>query len=198
MAVKLGRTCFCAVRHFTGILGHQAGQHTAFSTGLRVRNRVMTSHDGTSRVLTVPSMQWLKMEALIPSPANCDKGFECTKYAPIEIRRQLFRVYGHTRLDCQHIPYRSSAVRCLIIIQPIARTSRPVIWWGNKFTWSRCWFFVSAAGACIAQNMVQRIQLCLDAGVPHFQHMLWGISQRYSVIQNILHIFIIIGLEAEP
>ena len=36
----------------------------------------MTSHDactsGTSRVLTVASLQQLKMEALIPAPANCE------------------------------------------------------------------------------------------------------------------------------
>ena len=49
---------------------------------LSVRDRVMTSHGAciseTSRVLT--SLQWLKMEALIPAPAErsaiCDKVFE--------------------------------------------------------------------------------------------------------------------------
>ena len=37
---------------------------------------MMTSHDactsGTSRVLTVASLQRLKMEALIPAPADCE------------------------------------------------------------------------------------------------------------------------------
>ena len=36
-------------------------------------------------------------------------------------------MYGHTRLDGQHI-CRSSAGRCLIMIHPIARTSCPVIY----------------------------------------------------------------------
>ena len=41
-----------------------------------VRDTVMTSHDvctsGTSRVLTVASLQRLKIEALIPAPADCE------------------------------------------------------------------------------------------------------------------------------
>ena len=48
--------------------------------------------------------------------------------APIEIHRQLYQVYNHTQLDGQHISCRSSAGRCLIIIHPIVRTSRPVIY----------------------------------------------------------------------
>ena len=48
----------------------------------------MTSHDactsGTSRVLTVASLQRLKMEALTPAPTDCelwvyDKVFQCTE-----------------------------------------------------------------------------------------------------------------------
>ena len=41
---------------------------------LRVLDRVMTLHDactsGTSRVLTVASLEWLKMGTLIPAPAD--------------------------------------------------------------------------------------------------------------------------------
>ena len=43
---------------------------------LHVHDRVMTLHDvctnGTSRVLTVASLQQFKMEALIPVPADCE------------------------------------------------------------------------------------------------------------------------------
>ena len=41
---------------------------------LRIRDRAMTSHDvctsGSSRVLTVVSLQRLKVEVLIPAPAD--------------------------------------------------------------------------------------------------------------------------------
>ena len=96
----------------------------------------MTSHDscisGTSRDITVASLQRLKMEALIPAPADCKvrsviKFSNTQSIAGIEIHCQLCQVYGHTRLDGQHISWRSSAGRCLIIIHTIARTSRPVI-----------------------------------------------------------------------
>ena len=70
---------------------------------LRVRDRVMTSHvtyiSGTSRVLTVAWLQRLKMEALIPAPADCEVRsmiFNAKSIAPIEIHRQLCQVYGHT------------------------------------------------------------------------------------------------------
>ena len=84
---------------------------------------------GTSRVLTVASLQRLKMEALIPVPADCEvrsviKFLNVQRTAPIEIHRQLCQVYGQTRLDSQHISYTSSAGRCLII-HTIARTSHP-------------------------------------------------------------------------
>ena len=102
---------------------------------LRVRDRVMSSHyaciRGTTLVVTVAPLQRLKMEALIPVPADCKvrsviKFLNTQSTAPIEIHRQLCQVYGHTRLNGLHI-CRSSAGRCLIIIHPIARTSHPVI-----------------------------------------------------------------------
>ena len=42
---------------------------------------------------------------------------------PIIIHRQLCQIYGHRRLDGQHISCRNSAGRCLIHIQPIAQIS---------------------------------------------------------------------------
>ena len=96
----------------------------------------MTLHDactsGTSRVLIVASLQRLKVEALIPAPAGCEmrsliKFLNAQNIQPIEIDHQLCQVYDHTRLDGQHISYRSSAGRCSIIIHPRAWTSRPVI-----------------------------------------------------------------------
>ena len=102
---------------------------------LRVRDRVMTLHDACtsrmSRVLTIASLQQLKMEVLISAPADCKERFVITflnaqRIAPIEIYGQLCQVNGHTWLDDQHI-CRSLAGRCLIIIHPIARTSRPVL-----------------------------------------------------------------------
>ena len=99
---------------------------------LRVRDRVKTSHgactSGTSRALTVASLQRLRMEALIPAPANCEvrsviKFLNAKIITPIEIQRHLCQVYGRTRLDSHHISCRSSARRCLIIIYSITRTS---------------------------------------------------------------------------
>ena len=58
----------------------------------------MTSLDactrGTSRVLTVASLQRLKTEALIPAPADCEvqsvtKFLNAQSTAPIEIHRRL-------------------------------------------------------------------------------------------------------------
>ena len=92
----------------------------------------MTSHyactSGTSRVITVVSLQRLKMEVLIPVTADCEvrsviKFLNAQSIAPIKIHRQLCQVFGHTRLDGQHISCKSSAGRCLII-HSIARTSR--------------------------------------------------------------------------
>ena len=95
----------------------------------------MTSNDAcsseTSRVLKVESLQRFKMEALIPTPADCEmqsvvKFLKAQSIATIEIHRQLYQDFGYTRLDDQHISCRSSTGRCLII-HPITRTSRPVI-----------------------------------------------------------------------
>ena len=100
---------------------------------LLVRDRVMTCHgastSGSLRVLTVSSLQRFNMEALIPAPADCEMWSMITSLnsqsiVPVEIHRQLCQVYGQTRLDDLHIPWRSSAGRCLIIIHPIARVTR--------------------------------------------------------------------------
>ena len=87
---------------------------------------------GTSRVLIIAYLQRLEMEALIPAPADCKvrsmiKFLNEQNIAPIEIHRQVCQVYGHTRLDGQHISCRCSIWMCLIIIHPIDRTSRPVV-----------------------------------------------------------------------
>ena len=72
------------------------------------------------------------METLIPAPADYKvrsvmKFLNAQSIAPMAICRQLCQVYGHTRLDGQHISCRSSAERCLIIIPiPITRNSLPV------------------------------------------------------------------------
>ena len=64
----------------------------------------MTSHDActsmSSRILTVASLQRLKMAALIRTPADCEvrsviKFLNAQSIAPIEIHRQLY----HIRLD---------------------------------------------------------------------------------------------------
>ena len=62
-----------------------------------------TCTSGTSRVLTVESLQRLKVEALIPVPADSEvqsmiKLLNAQSIASIEIHRQLCQVYGHTRL----------------------------------------------------------------------------------------------------
>ena len=63
---------------------------------LRVRDIVMTSHDactsGTSRFLTVASLQRLRLKALIPAPSDCEllsviKILDAQSIAPIEIHR---------------------------------------------------------------------------------------------------------------
>ena len=100
-----------------------------------VRDRVMASHDactsGTYRVLTVAFLQRLRMEAFIPTPADCEmrsviKFLNAQSIAPIEIHRQLCQVYGHTQVDGQHIFCRRSAARCLVI-HLIALTWSPLI-----------------------------------------------------------------------
>ena len=83
----------------------------------------MTSHDactsGTFRFLTISLLQRLKMEALIPAPADCEVRsmlwfFIAQNISLIEIHRQLCQVYGYTRSTVN--TSRSSAGRCLIII----------------------------------------------------------------------------------
>ena len=102
---------------------------------LRIRSRVMSSHDactsGSSEVLTVASMQRLKLEALFPAPVDCQvrsviKFLKPQSMAPIEIHRQHCQVYDHRRFDGQHISCKSSTGRCLIINHSKVRISCPV------------------------------------------------------------------------
>ena len=79
---------------------------------------------GNFRVLTLVSLQRLKMEALIPAPADVEMRSMIKFWMH---RDQLCQVYGHTQLDGQHISCRISDGRFLIIIHPEGRTSRPVI-----------------------------------------------------------------------
>ena len=85
---------------------------------------------GTFRVLTVASLQRLKVKALTPTrrlwSVVCDKVSECTDHSADQNSSSVCQVYGHTWLDGQHISCRSLAGRCLII-HPTSRTSRPVI-----------------------------------------------------------------------
>ena len=89
---------------------------------LHIRDRVLTSHvactSGTSRVLTVASLQRLMMEALVPAPADCEvrsmtKFLNAQIIATIKIHRQQCQVYDHTRTTVNRSPG-----RCLIIIHP--------------------------------------------------------------------------------
>ena len=95
----------------------------------------MTSHDeftsGISRVLTVSSLQRLKLEALIPAPAD----FKVRSVIKLLKNKRRGKLSADTVLQDNarphtvrrhHISCRSSAGRCLII-HPIVRTSRPVI-----------------------------------------------------------------------
>ena len=113
------------------------------------------SHDactsGTSRVLTVAPLQLLKMEALIPAHADCEvwSVIEVLKSQSIalnEIHRQLCQVYGHTRLDCQHLSNRGLAGKCLFTIHSIARTSHPVISIFSYTSRNSCLVGVSGGG----------------------------------------------------
>ena len=85
---------------------------------LRVRENDVACTSRTSRVLTVASLQLLKMKALILTPADYEMR-SIIKFlnAKIEIHRQQCQIYGHKRLDGQNISCRSSAGRCLIIIR---------------------------------------------------------------------------------
>ena len=94
----------------------------------------MTSHgaciSSTSWVLKVASLQRLKVEALISAPADCEvrfaiKFFNALSKALVEIHLQLCQVYGHMARRSTHLLLEFGG-RCLIIIHPVTRTSRPV------------------------------------------------------------------------
>ena len=74
---------------------------------LRVCDREITSHgactSGTSLVLTVASLQRLKMEALVPAPAGMIKRLNAQSIAQIEIHRQLCQVYEPNVLNKQMV-----------------------------------------------------------------------------------------------
>ena len=103
---------------------------------LHLRDRVMTSHDtwtsGTSRVLTIPSLHRLKLEAAFPAPANYEVRFLIKPFRTsgagclVPVLSCCTITLGNTRLDGLHNCCRSKARRCLII-HPIARISRPVL-----------------------------------------------------------------------
>ena len=85
--------------------------------GLRVRDWIMTSHvpctSGTSRIFTASSLQRLKLETLVPVPADFEvrpviKFLNAKTRAPNEINLQLCQIYGRTRLDGQQISCSSS------------------------------------------------------------------------------------------
>ena len=90
----------------------------------------MTSHDALHwRTSRVTSLQRLKLEALIPTSADCEvrsvmKFLIAQNIAPIEIHRLLCQDYGHTRLDVNT----SAGVRlggAYIIIHPISPGHAP-------------------------------------------------------------------------
>ena len=64
------------------------------------------SHDEctsvTSRILTVTTLQRLKVEALVPAPADYDV-FNAQSIAPIEIHSQLCHVSGNTPRRSTHL-----------------------------------------------------------------------------------------------
>ena len=127
---------------------------------LCVHDRVMMSHDastsGISRVLTVASLQRLKMEALIPAPADCEmrsviKFLNAQSTGPMKIHRQLCQVYGDTRLDGQHI---SS-------IHPTARTLRPVIFI----------FSYTSRNSCLVSVLRMKAEMSVNAYSTIFEHV---------------------------
>ena len=88
---------------------------------LHVRDRVMTSHDactsGTSRVLTLASLQRLKMEALIPAPADYEvrsviKFLNEQSIASIEIHHTGI-VFGEFRVQ---IPVLTKLIEVLFVV----------------------------------------------------------------------------------
>ena len=86
--------------HHTGLIFRKVRDQILVLTNLLgfLRDSVMTSHEaytsGTSRVLTVASLQRLKMEALIPTHLDSEVRYVITflnaqSIAPIEIHHQL-------------------------------------------------------------------------------------------------------------
>ena len=82
----------------------------------------------TSQVLTVTSLQRLKMEALIPAPAGCEvcsviKFLNAQSIALIRIHHQLCQIMaGYTWLESQHISCWSLVGACLIIIHRLSES----------------------------------------------------------------------------
>ena len=75
---------------------------------LRARDRVIKSHDactsGTSRVLTLASLQQFKMKAVVSATSDSEVGstikiLNAQRIAPTEIHCQLSQVNDHTRPD---------------------------------------------------------------------------------------------------
>ena len=105
---------------------------------LRVRDRVITSHDvctsETSLVLIVASLQRLKMEwrLLFNHPPTVEvrsviEVFECTEHcADRNSSSAVPGLWPHTARRSTHL-LQEFGRKYLIIIHPIARTSRPVI-----------------------------------------------------------------------
>ena len=159
----------------------------------------MTSHvactSGTSRIITIASFQRLKMEALIPAPADCEvrsviKFFNAKSIAPIEIHHELCQVYGLTRLDGQHISCRSSAGRCLINIHSITLTSRSVIFIFSYTSINSCWISVSVFKMRERRRWVsewfqsQAADFC-DTGYKRWSHGMTNISiSEVNILKN--------------
>ena len=100
----------------------------------------MTSHDACTSGIPEFSQQqrcigwrW-RLLFQHPPAVKCGLGyvFECREHSADEIHRQLWQVYGPTRLGGLHISCRSSAGKCLIIIHPIVRTSE---WQRGGYEW---------------------------------------------------------------
>ena len=90
---------------------------------LNARDRVMTSHDectsGTSRVFAVASLQRLKLEILIPAPADCEvrsviKFVNAQSTAPIEIHHTAL-IFGEFRVQ---IPVLTKLIGVLFVVSP--------------------------------------------------------------------------------
>ena len=151
---------------------------------------------GNFRVLTLVSLQRLKMEALIPAPADVEMRSMIKFWMH---RDQLCQVYGHTQLDGQHISCRISDGRFLIIIHPEGRTSRPVISIFSYTSRNSCpvsvsvsrmterWRWVSHSGS----NPRRQTSTTQDTKV---DFTVWQISQLrswlcWNIAQHLLYLF---------